>query len=83
MAGLSDPYCGLISDRMNDYLLTMHITVAEMSRRTGMKRSALYAYKRGDATPSFPQLVELVSATGISADWWCGTERGGWHEPLR
>ena len=58
--------------RMNDYMDTLDITVAEMSGMTGIDRSVLHSYRMGRATPTAPVLRRLVMSTGFSADWWLG-----------
>lgn len=65
-----------IISRMQDLMAQKDLTAAELSRRTGIDRSTLCHYLRGDYLPKFDKIEKIASAlevpvaylTGISDD---------------
>lgn len=66
----------IIRDRMARYLKATGITMAELSRRTGLCQASVHDYVHGRATPNMTALRKLVIGTGMPADWWIGTVAG-------
>ena len=64
-----------IKERINEYLDAMSMKLQTLSDKTGISYRALLSYKFGHVTPSMTNIRLLVQATGLSADYWIGTDR--------
>lgn len=64
-----------IRERLNEYLDVMSMKLQTLSDKTGISYRALLSYKFGRVTPSMTNIRLLVQATGLSADYWIGTDR--------
>lgn len=64
-----------ICERLDEYLTTMGMNVVVLSKRTGIDYNTLISYRSGRATPGMTNLRLLVAGTGLSADYWIGTDR--------
>ena len=64
-----------IGERIDEYVTTMGIRLVQLSKSTGINYNTLIAYRMGRATPGMTNLRLLVDGTGLSADYWIGTDR--------
>ena len=61
-----------IKDQLREALKVQNMTSAELSRRSGVDRSAICRYLKGTITPK-PAAVELMAAAlGVSPMWLMG-----------
>lgn len=61
-----------IISRMQDLMAQKDLTAAELSRRTGIDRSTLCHYLRGDYLPKFDKIEKIASALGVPVAYLTG-----------
>lgn len=61
-----------IISRMQDLMSQKDLTAAELSRRTGIDRSTLCHYLRGDYLPKFDKIEKIASALGVPVAYLTG-----------
>lgn len=59
-------------DRLMDEILKQDISLTELSRRTGISRSTIYAFVYNNIDISSARLAKLCSAVGVSTDYILG-----------
>lgn len=59
-------------DRLKEAIDTLGIRVAKLSDNTGIARSLLYKYIRGDIEPSLKSLGLLARSLNVSEAWLMG-----------
>lgn len=57
---------------LKDRRLLLDITVPELSYKTGIDKSSIYYYERGDAEPNMRNFVKLCTALGFDVDDFAG-----------
>jgi transcriptional regulator with XRE-family HTH domain len=61
-----------IISRMQDLMAQKDLTAAELSRRTGIDRSTLCHYLRGDYLPKFDKIEKIAGALGVPVAYLTG-----------
>lgn len=61
-----------IIDRMRDLMDQKKLTAAEISRRSGIDRSTLCHYLRGDYLPKYDKIEKIAGALGVSVSYLTG-----------
>lgn len=61
-----------IISRMQDLMAQKDLTAAELSRRTGIDRSTICHYLRGDYLPKFDKIEKIASALGVPVAYLTG-----------
>lgn len=51
---------------LKDRRLLLDITVSELSYKTGIDKSSLYYYERGDAEPNMRNFIKLCTTLGFN-----------------
>lgn len=62
------------SDRLNSLLILNNMSQGELARKTGLTRSAVCRYCKGNRVPSAPNILKICEAFNISADYLLGRE---------
>lgn len=60
------------AERLNELLIQKNITKAELSRRTGVSRSSLTHYAKGDWEGKQDAIYAIAQATGVDYAWLMG-----------
>lgn len=63
-----------ISDRLKEALALRNITQAELSRKSGVDKSAICKYMKGDIKPKSESLVAIANALGVTPVWLLGLD---------
>lgn len=74
-AAIVDDDKRMIQSRLREYLYTMGTKLPTLAKKTGISLTTLEYYRQGRSTPGMTNLRLLVEGTGISADYWIGTDR--------
>lgn len=69
---MTDHSPATIGERIKDAMTLRHMTAADLSRATGITRSALSRYLRGAYEPKRDKLVQLAGALRVNPAWLMG-----------
>ena len=48
------------------------LTTVQLAKAAGITPSSIYAYERGNFTPSYSALIRLAKTFNVSTDYLCG-----------
>ena len=63
-----------ISDRLIEAMRDRRISLTDLSRETGIDKSSISRYRRGEYSPSKDNLFDLAYALGVNPEWLAGKD---------
>lgn len=62
----------VFATRLRDWRRERGYSQRQVSDLTGLTEQTVFNWEQGRSLPSYDALRKLVTATGISGDWWLG-----------
>lgn len=64
-----------LRDRLEDAIFSSGMDISEISRKSGVSRNLLWAYRFDNKQPSCYSLMRLAKTLNVSTDWLLGLEK--------